>query len=60
MFTIGAIFEMLGDREKALEWIEKAVNNGYSLSEIELLPDLIELRKDKRYIDFVKSISGEM
>jgi len=60
MFTIGAIFEMLDDREKALEWIEKAVNSGYSLSEIELLPDLMELRKDERYIDFVKSKSGEM
>jgi serine/threonine-protein kinase len=60
MFTIGAIFETLGDREKALEWIKNAVNSGYSLSEIELSPDLIELRKDERYINFVASKSGKM
>jgi hypothetical protein len=50
----------LGDREKALEWIKNAVNSGYSLSEIEFSPDLIELRKDERYINFVASKSDKM
>jgi tetratricopeptide (TPR) repeat protein len=59
MFTIGAIYEYLGDREKAIDWIEKAVTGGYSLSEIELYPGLAELRKDEKYINIVSSITSD-
>jgi serine/threonine-protein kinase len=55
MFTIGVNYEYLGNREKALAWIDKAINNGYSLSEIELYPGLAELRKDENYIKLIKA-----
>ena len=60
MFTIAVIYEHLGIRDKAIDWIAKAVNNGYSLSEIELYPGLSELRKDKKYTELTSSLSSEL
>lgn len=49
MFHIGSSYEKLGKRELALEWIGKALENGYSLAEIERSPSLKELRADARF-----------
>jgi serine/threonine-protein kinase len=57
MFTIGAVYEQIGNRDKAVEWIARAVYGGYSLSEIELYPGLADLRKDEKYISLVNSVS---
>jgi len=43
------IYEQLGMRDKAIEWIEKAVQTGYPLSTIEGNPSLNALRQDARY-----------
>ncbi len=48
-FRIGATYERLGRREPALQWIGKALEEGYSLAEIERAPSLRELRKDARF-----------
>jgi Flp pilus assembly protein TadD len=49
MFQAGHTYEVLGDREKALEWIGAALEHGYSLEQVETTPALAELRKDERY-----------
>jgi tetratricopeptide (TPR) repeat protein len=48
-FRIGATYEELGKREQALQWIEKALERGYSQAEIENAPGLKELRADPRF-----------
>jgi hypothetical protein len=49
MARVGMSFEDLGERERALEWIAKALERGYSRSYLELSPALRELRADPRY-----------
>jgi tetratricopeptide (TPR) repeat protein len=46
---IGSTYEELGDREKALDWLERAIKAGYPLKKIERSPWLKDLRGDKRY-----------
>ena len=49
MFRVGHAYETLGEREKALVWIGRALENGYPKDEIQENPGLRELRKDVRY-----------
>jgi len=49
MFQAGTTFERLRDRERSLEWIGKAINAGYSISEISNQPELREMYADPRY-----------
>jgi len=49
MYRAATIYEHFGDREKAIYWIGKAIENGYSRSEIEHQPELKKLIEDKRY-----------
>lgn len=51
MFRLGDIYEQIGNRDKALYWLEKAVQNGYPVKELERMPGLDDLRNDKRYIN---------
>src|SRR6056297_9390 len=52
---IGIMYEYLGDRKNALEWIEKAVNSGYPAEEITKNPDelLTSLWEDERFLEIV-------
>ena len=52
---IGIMYEYLGDRKNALEWIEKAVNSGYPAEEITKNPDelLTLLWEDERFLEIV-------
>jgi serine/threonine protein kinase/tetratricopeptide (TPR) repeat protein len=49
MFQASVIYEQLGDRERALQWIAKAIKRGYSRDLIEKEPTLTQLRLDPRY-----------
>jgi serine/threonine-protein kinase len=49
MFQAAAIYEQLGDRKRALEWVAKAIKGGYSRDLIEKTPSLAQLRLDKRF-----------
>jgi serine/threonine protein kinase/tetratricopeptide (TPR) repeat protein len=51
MFQASAIYERLGDRKLALQWIAKAIKGGYSRDLIEKEPTLAQLRLDPRYKD---------
>ncbi|UCF64565.1 MAG: protein kinase [bacterium] len=53
-FRIGEVFEMLGQREEALRWIEKALKEGFSRKMIEASPGLKNLREDKEYSQIIK------
>jgi serine/threonine-protein kinase len=49
MFRAAYTYENLGMRDDALLWIGKAIENGYSRSEIENQPELKQLVTDERY-----------
>ena len=51
MYLAATTYEWLGKREKALYWIGRALEHGYSLSEIEQQPELKQLLADKRFAD---------
>ena len=48
-FRIGEAYELLGNRQQALNWIKKAIENGYSKAIIEAFPGLEQLRQDRNY-----------
>jgi tetratricopeptide (TPR) repeat protein len=49
LHMVANTYEQIGDRTKALEWLEKALAAGYPRDAVERSPTLAELRKDKRY-----------
>ncbi len=54
-YYAGFTYEQLGDRDKALEWIGKAMELGYPLAEVVRDPWLVELRSDARFLDFLQA-----
>ena len=54
MATVGESFEDLGDRDRALEWIGRALDNGLSVENLERKPSLNRLREDPRYTELVQ------
>jgi serine/threonine-protein kinase len=48
-FKAAVSYEVTGDRIKALQSLEKAINAHYSLQEIKNEPELTSLRTDRRY-----------
>jgi len=53
--SVGTILEHLGDREGALQWIGKAIENGYPVEEINNNPDpkIGELRESAEFKEIV-------
>ncbi len=51
-------YELAGDRERALEALIAALAAGYPLSEVEKEPELIELRRDRRYHEAASGRGG--
>ncbi len=49
LFTSAIVYEIINDREKALQAVDEAVKAGYSLDEIEKEPELRLLQADPRY-----------
>lgn len=49
LFDLTIIYELTGDREKALTALQSTVKSGFSTSEIQNAIELEKLRKDKRY-----------
>lgn len=54
---VGTVMEHLGDRESALYWIGKAIENGYPVEEINNIPDpkIAILREDPAYLEIVNN-----
>jgi serine/threonine-protein kinase len=49
------IYEKLGKRELALDWLKTAIARGYVVSEVEKDPSLADLRKDPRYANVIQA-----
>jgi serine/threonine-protein kinase len=49
MFKAGVVYEQLGDRARALDWIGKALAGGYARDAVERSLSLTALRADPRY-----------
>jgi tetratricopeptide (TPR) repeat protein len=49
MERIGESLKDLGETGRAIEWIGKALDAGYSREQVEKSPGLRDLRKDERY-----------
>jgi hypothetical protein len=49
MFRAAVVYEQVGDRERALQWIARAIQGGYSRDLIERSPSLAQLRTDPRF-----------
>jgi len=49
LFQMGSVYEQLGDRARALDWLERAVAAGVPLSAVERSPWLEALRQDDAY-----------
>jgi len=49
MYMAGSIYERIGEREKALRWLESAINEGYPISDILHQPELEQLIADERF-----------
>lgn len=49
MARLVLVYELAGDRERALQFMEEALRKGHSMEEFGRDPDLLELRKDPRY-----------
>jgi len=49
MASAGLVYELLGERDRALEWVGKALEHGYPRAQIERLPELQQLRADPRF-----------
>jgi serine/threonine protein kinase/tetratricopeptide (TPR) repeat protein len=53
MLQASSIYERLGDRDLALQWINKAIKAGYPRDLIEREPTLAQLRLDPRFRDII-------
>jgi len=49
MLVVAVIEEELGDRRRAISWLERAVEGGYPLQEIEKYPGFAALRQDRDF-----------
>ena len=49
MFQASVVYEQLGDRKRALEYIARAIKGGYPRDVIEKAPSLAQLRRDPRF-----------
>lgn len=49
LFRLAITEELVGERESALDTLSEALRSGFSLAEIRLEPDLVDLRADPRF-----------
>jgi serine/threonine-protein kinase len=58
MYQAASVYEGVGERAKALEWIGRALEKGYSKDEVARAPDLVGLRADPRFQKFEAHSQG--
>ena len=54
-FNAALAWETLGERDRALAWLERALNGGHSLEEARREPTLAKLRGDRRFVTLLQS-----
>lgn len=55
-FRVGMAYELLGQRNEAITELAQAIEFGYSIKSIESEPDLLNLRRDPRYVKISSSV----
>ena len=58
LFTEALVYELTGQRDRALDSLHATMSAGYPLIEIQSTPDLARMRTDKRYLNLLQSFSG--
>ena len=58
LFTSALVYEIIGNRTRALEQIDLAVKSGYSTADVEHEPELGALRSDARYVRWSQQEAG--
>ncbi|MCK4754451.1 MAG: tetratricopeptide repeat protein, partial [Calditrichia bacterium] len=58
IFNMGDVYEQLGDRETALFWMKKAIENGATLAKFKLNPGLKDLITDKRFKEILSQVES--
>ncbi len=58
MSAIAESFEDLGERDRALHWLERALNDGQSMDWVEQAPSLADLRTDPRYQQLIRKVDN--
>ena len=58
MFRAGSAYERLDEREEALHWLGKAIENGFPESEIMRQPELRDLVDDSRFEAMLRQIGN--
>jgi len=53
LYRSAVVYEIAGDRQKALAELELALAHGYALNEVANEPEFAELRRDRRYQELV-------
>jgi len=54
MGSIAESFEDLGDRDQAIEWLGRALNDGLDIKWLERRPSFNSLRSDERFLEIVQ------
>lgn len=54
MYVAGTTYEQLGERDEAISWLMKAIENGYSISDVVNQPELQDLVSDIRFENFLQ------
>ena len=58
LFNAAQAAEVLGQRDRALDWLGRALRAGYSAREVRLEPDFAELRQDPRFPPLLASAAS--
>ncbi len=58
LFRLAIACEVAGDRERALGLLQRAIQQGFSLSEVAREPDLLNLRGDTRFQRLLSKATG--
>jgi eukaryotic-like serine/threonine-protein kinase len=58
LYTSALVYELTGQRERALSSLRATMSAGYPLVEIQSTPDLSRLRADKRYQGLVETFAA--
>jgi len=58
-FGIGEIYEQLGERERALEWMRSALRRDYGWIQVQHSPWLNRLREDPAFVDMLGALKQD-
>jgi eukaryotic-like serine/threonine-protein kinase len=56
-FSIAGVYALLGDKDKAFEWLEKALGERARITNLKTFPEFESLRSDPRFADILKRVS---